>query len=208
MCIKWSRILHKSYDKHKFCCTVAFRSVTRVGNRLEFKLVLDLIMGHSWLLRPYCILPAEFWQTHDPHPLQQNSICPGCGCCCAPAVGVLFLHFEQREQRRLCWEHSCLGRKSLSVTTSGLSTRGSTSTGRAPTAWLDLFAQGGWSKSLGKALGVSWSPGFHLHLENDDFSCAACRAISSLSLCSPFASGLPGSGSVSSLSPLLSTDQR
>lgn len=70
------------------------------------------------------------------------------------------------------------------------------------------LAQGGRSKSLGKALGVSWSPGFHLHPEDDNFSCAACRAISSLSLCSPSASELPGSGTVSSLSPLLSTAQR
>lgn len=69
-------------------------------------------------------------------------------------------------------------------------------------------AQGGRSKSLGKALGVSWSPGFHLHLEYDDFSCVTCRVISSLSLCSPSASELPGSGTVSSLSPLLSTETK
>lgn len=71
---------------------VAFRSVTRVRNRLEFKLVSDLSMGHSWLLRPYCLLLAEFWQSHCAHPTQQNYVCPGCGCCCAPAVDVLFLH--------------------------------------------------------------------------------------------------------------------
>lgn len=72
---------------------VAFRTVTRVGNRLEFKLVLDLSMGQGWLLRPYCILLAEFWQTHDHQPIQQNYICPGCGCAAAAQE-----HFERREQ--------------------------------------------------------------------------------------------------------------
>lgn len=72
---------------------VAFRTVTRVGNRLEFKLVLDLSMDQGWLLRPYCILLAEFWQTHDHQPIQQNYICPGCGCAVAAQE-----HFEQREQ--------------------------------------------------------------------------------------------------------------
>lgn len=136
MFIKWSRILQKCYGKREFCCMVAFRTVTRVGNRLEFKLVLDLSMGQGWLLRPYCILLAEFWQTHDHQSIQQNYICPGCGCAAAAQE-----HFERREQWCLCWEHSCLGRKSLSVTTSGFSTRGSTSTVRAAAAWLDLVAE-------------------------------------------------------------------
>lgn len=146
MCIKWSRILQKSYDKHKFCYMVAFRSVTRV--RTEFKPISDLSMGHGWLLRPYCLLLAEFWQSHDPHPIQQNYICPGCGCCCAQ----LWMCCSCTRALWVVSRDACAGSAAawagnLSLPTSGLSTRGSTSTARAP--------QPGWTFSLGSCPG--WS---------------------------------------------------
>lgn len=186
---------------------VAFRSATRVGKKLEFKLVSALSMGQGWLLRPSCILLAGFWQSHDPHPIQQHYICPGCGCCCAPAVDVLFLHKNTLSSvsRDACAGSTAAWAENLSQLPHLDSPPGALPAQleqlQPGLTWSLGFAQGGRSKSPGKALGVSWSPGFHLYLEADDFSCIAFRAISSLSLCSPSASELPGSGTASSLSP-------
>lgn len=65
------------------------------------------------LLRSAGRVLADSWS--PPHPAEL--ICPGCGCCCAPAVGVLFLHKSTRSSvsRDACAGSTAAWAENLSV---------------------------------------------------------------------------------------------
>lgn len=133
---------------------------------------------------------------HVASKVHTQSLSPGRSCLtelrvsCIPSVGAAVLPksvFSSLSWAAFAWSTVALAQNGFQLTHL-VSPAGALPAQLEQPGWTSALRShwGHQGKALGTVLGVVWSPGLRLYLVDCDFfSCAACRAMSSLALCSP-----------------------